>query len=113
MHEMALMEGVFRLIEEQGQAQGFTRVRAIRLEIGRLATVEAEALRFCFDAIQKGSIADGAALEIADAPGTAFCFDCGAAVEIMRRYDDCPRCGGGKLQVTGGDEMLLKELEVE
>jgi hydrogenase nickel incorporation protein HypA/HybF len=113
MHEMALMQGVFQLLEEQGLARGFSRIRTIRLEIGRLATVEPEALRFCFDAIQPGSIADGAVLEIMDAPGTAFCFDCGEAVEIMQRFDDCPRCGGGKLQVTGGDEMLLRELEVE
>ncbi|MCG7980654.1 MAG: hydrogenase maturation nickel metallochaperone HypA, partial [Candidatus Thiodiazotropha endolucinida] len=29
------------------------------------------------------------------------------------RYEACPECGSYQLQVTGGDEMRIKELEVE
>jgi hydrogenase nickel incorporation protein HypA/HybF len=33
-------------------------------------------------------------------------------VAISARGAPCPRCGGVKLLVQGGDEMRLKEMEV-
>jgi hydrogenase nickel incorporation protein HypA/HybF len=74
--------------------------------------VEADALRFCFDVVTRGSVAEGCRLDIVDTPGTAWCIQCETPVEVTQRYDDCPRCGGHQLQVTGGTEMRVKELEV-
>jgi hydrogenase nickel incorporation protein HypA/HybF len=72
--------------------------------------VEVEALRFCFDAVVRGSVAEGARLEILDSPGTAWCFGCSATVPLAARGDACPACGGYQLQVNGGTEMRVKEL---
>ena len=44
--------------------------------------------------------------------GTAYCLDCETSVAIAARGAPCPRCGGAKLLVQGGDEMRLKEMEV-
>lgn len=112
MHEMALTEGIIRVLEEQAQAQRYGRVKTVWLEIGELSTVDPEALRFCFEAISGGTLADGATMEVVRVPGQAFCMHCGKTVHVSQRYDDCPDCGGG-LHVTGGDEMRIKELEVE
>ncbi len=103
------MRGVIEAHAAQGAARKVTRVR---LEIGRLAGVEIEALRFGFDVVMRGSVAEGATLEIIDQPGRAWCFDCGCAVEISARLDDCPRCGGAQLKATGGDAMRIKDIEV-
>ena len=113
MHEVSLCEGVLQIIEEQGRIDGFCRVRTVRLEIGRLAGVEAEAMRFGFDAVAKGSIADGARLEIVEIPGTAWCPHCRRHVGVELRFDACPHCGHGPLALTGGDRMRVLELEVE
>ena len=78
-----------------------------------MSTVDPEALRFCFEAIRSGTVAEGAALEIIRTPGQAYCMDCANAVHVGQRYDPCPDCGGDSLQVTGGDEMRVKEVEVE
>jgi hydrogenase nickel incorporation protein HypA/HybF len=32
---------------------------------------------------------------------------------VSTRHDACPRCGSFQLQVTGGTELRVKELEVE
>ncbi len=37
---------------------------------------------------------------------------CGETINIAERYEPCPQCGTFELQVTGGDEMRIKELEV-
>ena len=69
MHELSLAESALQIIEESARAEGFCRVRTVVLEIGQLASVEVEALRFCFDAVLRGSLAEGAALEIIEVPG--------------------------------------------
>ena len=113
MHEMSLAEGVLQLIEAEAGAQGFTRVTRVCLEIGQLSSVEPEALAFCFDAVTQGSIAAGASLELQAVAGCGWCLPCGQTVALTRLYDACPRCGGYQVQVTGGTEMRVKELEVE
>jgi hydrogenase nickel incorporation protein HypA/HybF len=42
------------------------------LEIGRLSSVEPEALAFCFDLVM-GRIAEGARLQIDALPGSGWC----------------------------------------
>jgi len=113
MHEMSLCEGVLQLLEAHAEKEGFRRVRVVRLEIGALAGVEPEAMRFGFDVVMKGTLADGARLEIIELPGRAWCLCCGESVEIGQRFDPCPKCGGYQLQITGGEELRVKELEVE
>jgi hydrogenase nickel incorporation protein HypA/HybF len=113
MHEISLCESVVQLIEVQARVQGFRQVRLVRLEIGNLAGVELEAMRFGFEAVARGTIADGAGLEIIEVPGTAWCPHCRRQVGVQLRYDACPECGHLPLQLTGGDQMRVLELEVE
>ena len=113
MHEMSLAEGIIQLIEDAARDQGFARVRTVWLEIGRLSSVETESLRFCFDAVSRQTLADGARLEIVDVPGQAWCLRCSRGIELPTLYDPCPHCDGYQIQVTGGTEMRVKELEVD
>jgi hydrogenase nickel incorporation protein HypA/HybF len=112
MHEMSLCEGIRGVIEDQARLYAFARVTCLRLEIGRFAGVEKAALSFAFDVVMRGSPAEGARLEMADLPGRALCYDCGAEVEIDERFDPCPLCGGARLMPSGGDEMRIKDMEV-
>ncbi|SPF79383.1 hydrogenase maturation nickel metallochaperone HypA [Pseudoprimorskyibacter insulae] len=112
MHEMSLCEGIRTVIEDSARANGFTKVRSIRVEIGKFAGVEKPALEFAFDVVMRGSVAEGARLEMIDLPGKALCYDCVEEVEIETRLSPCPKCGGGKLMPNGGDEMRIKDLEV-
>jgi hydrogenase nickel incorporation protein HypA/HybF len=113
MHEMSLAEGVLQLIEDSAKTQNFSRVKTVWLEIGQLAGVEVEAMKFCFDAVVRDSIAEDAKLEIIDIPGQAWCLHCAEVVHVTALYDACPRCGSHQMQVTGGNEMRVKELDVE
>lgn len=113
MHEMSLAEGVLQIMEEQARVHGFVRVVTVRLEIGALSHVEPEALEFCFAAVTRETVAEGAQLEIIRTPGQAWCMACAQTTRVTSRYDPCPRCGGYELQITAGDEMRVKELEIE
>ncbi len=113
MHEMSLCENILQTLELSAKSHDFKRVKSVWLEIGGLSGVEPEALRFCFDAVTRDSLADNAKLEIVEIPGQAWCMPCAKTVQVWRRFDECPDCGSFQLQVTGGDEMRIKELEVE
>ena len=82
-------------------------------EIGQLAAVEPDSLRFCFDLVMKDSIAEGAVLQIDSLPGRGWCARCAETVPIAALYDACPRCGSYQVQASGGTEMRVKELEIE
>ncbi len=113
MHEMSLAEGVLQIIEDHARSQGFERVTAVTLEIGQLAGVEVEALRFAFDVVTRDSIAEGARLEIDAVPGQGWCLKCSEPVALAALFDACPRCGTYQVQATGGTEMRVKELAVD
>ncbi len=113
MHEMSLAEGVLQLIEDSARQQNFSSVSTVWLEIGELSGVEVEAMKFCFDAVTRDSVAQGARLEIITLPGTGWCMACALSVPMSEVFGECPHCGGHQMQVTGGTEMRLKELEVE
>jgi hydrogenase nickel incorporation protein HypA/HybF len=113
MHEMSLCIGMIDIVRDQALREGASRVTAVRLEVGALAAVDAESLRFCFDAVTRGTLAEGARLEIDTPAGRGWCLGCDSAVAVARRFDPCPTCGSHRIQVTGGDEMRIIELEVE
>ncbi|MEN9478986.1 MAG: hydrogenase maturation nickel metallochaperone HypA [Pseudomonadota bacterium] len=112
MHEMSLAEGILQLVEETAQREQAKTVKTIVLEIGRLSSVEPEALKFCFESVTRGSIAQDAALEIIDVPGVGYCLSCCVTVMMETLYGDCPKCGSYQLQATGGTEMRVKEIEI-
>ena len=113
MHEMALAEGVREIVEDSARANGAQRVAVVRLEIGKLAQVEIEAMRFAFDVVKLGSLAHSARLEIVELDGTAWCMLCSSAVVIAQRGDACPGCGSYQLQVNGGHGMRVMDIEIE
>lgn len=113
MHELAISESILSIIETEAARQSYQRVTKVWLEIGPFSGVETEALRFSFDVVAKGTLAERAALEIVATEGTAWCLPCEKSVPLRQRHDACPACGSHQMQITSGDEMRIKELEVE
>jgi hydrogenase nickel incorporation protein HypA/HybF len=113
MHEMSLAESVREIVEETARSSGARSVTAVRLEIGKLAQVEIEAMRFAFDVVKRGSLANEARLEIVETDGSAWCMRCSESVALARRGDACPKCDSYQLQVTGGDRMRVLDIEID
>ena len=112
MHEMSLCENIREIIEERASADGFSRVQKVWLEVGPLSCVEPDALRFGFDVVMRGSVAEGAALDIATTPATGQCPACGTTTEIAQRFAPCPSCCMGPMAVVSGDQLKISKLEV-
>ena len=113
VHEMSLMEGMLQVIEANAREARYQRVHGVVLEVGQLASVEVEALRFAFEVVTKGTVAEGASLEVEEPPGLGWCGDCDLEVRIQHRFDPCPICDKGPVRITKGAQICLKALDVE
>lgn len=110
MHELSITESVVDICQ---RAAAGRRVTAVVLEIGELSGVAPEAVEFCFEACTRESLLAGAELRIERAPALGRCHDCGAEIALQAYYDPCSACGGHHLEITSGEELRVKELEVE
>ena len=110
---MSLAEGVLQLVEDTARREQAHRVKLVVLEIGRMSSVQPEALSFCFDVVTRNSVLEGAALEIVDVPGAGWCMQCAATVPMTELYGSCPTCGSYQVQPTGGTEMRVREIGIE
>ena len=108
MHELAIMESV---IDELADRLGPERVAIVRLEIGTLAGVDVDALRFCFDVCTRGTRFAGAQLEILAIAARARCHTCGNE-QATRALGAACSCGSFDRELVTGDELRLKDVEV-
>jgi hydrogenase nickel incorporation protein HypA/HybF len=70
-------------------------------------------LSFCFSIVAKDSIASGAYLNVEEVPVSGHCNDCSADFKVEEYNYLCPKCGSAKVQVTGGTELRIKDIEIE
>lgn len=112
MHELSLMESLRDILEAEAVSQHFETVQVIELTMGPFSHVEAEALRFCFDSVMRGSLAEEAELRIHWQVAAARCPVCGHHCSPQTRYDPCPACGAFGLKIESGDELMISHLEV-
>jgi len=113
MHELALMACMMEIILGEARSQGFSKVSKVVLEIGEMAGVEPEAMRFAFDVSSCGTLAAGAELAIEQPEGLVQCLDCLRTAPVRKVLGCCPHCAGTRLEVVAGKEMRLKFLEVD
>ena len=112
MHELSLCESLLDILKSEAETAKFTKVKRITLELGPLSTVEPDAMRFGFDVVMRGTLADGARLDIVTEPAEARCLGCFELITVSDRLAPCPKCGSTELQISGGDALRIKELEV-
>lgn len=113
MHELSLCQSAFEIIERQARANHARRVSAVWLEIGALSCIEVDALRFSFDIVCRDTLAQGCQLNVTTIPAEAWCWDCSRGITVTRHDEGCPHCGSHNLRVSGGDEMQIKQIEIE
>ena len=110
MHELSITRNVVAIVAEHAAGKRVTRVR---LEIGSLSAVMPDAIRFCFDICASDTALAGARLEIDEIPGRGRCGACKSEVAMGVPAGRCPDCGAAGLEVIAGQELNIKEMEVE
>jgi hydrogenase nickel incorporation protein HypA/HybF len=108
MHELSITESIVEAITER---VGASTVGVVRLEIGGLSGVVADAVRFCFEVCAQGTPLEGARLEIAEVPGRTYCRDCLITAESTDGILLCP-CGSANVEVVDGRQLKIRNVEL-
>ncbi|WP_071188916.1 hydrogenase maturation nickel metallochaperone HypA [Trichormus sp. NMC-1] len=109
MHELGITQNIIAIVRENAQGK---KVQRVLLEIGQLSAIMPDAIKFCFDICAKDTIVEGALLEILEIPGMAKCRQCGTKFYVEKPFGIC-ECGSVQLDIITGEELKIKEIEVE
>ncbi len=114
MHEMSLVQGLLSQLHDLAREHKKTKVITVRMEIGPLSGVVIDSFQFGFDILSKEApLTREASLVIESSPATYRCCGCGLEVEAEKRPDTCPACTETLLIPEGGDEIILRQVEME
>ena len=70
MHETHLIEPIIKGISEHAQEEGGKSVKKVRIKVGILTGITQESFKETFSVLAKGTILEGAELELTFFPGS-------------------------------------------
>ncbi len=113
MHEMSIAQSALDIILQESQNHKVNRVISVALKVGELSAVETESLRFCFELLTKGTLAEGARLDIERVEVTCRCQDCGSNFTVQDLMFSCPSCKSNRVEMLSGRELSVESFEAE
>ena len=113
MHEYAVTEGLLKLVLEEAQKAGASKITEIRLVIGDLSTIIDESVQIYFDLMSEETLAYGAKLVFRRVTARFMCKDCGCDYEKPVKGYDCPKCSGMGMPTGVGREFYVESMDVE
>jgi hydrogenase nickel incorporation protein HypA/HybF len=113
MHEVALANDLVEQILSSVAGRGVARVLEVDLDVGAQRLVVPEALRMAFEAAARGTVAEGARLEIQEVAARAVCGSCGSEFRPGIDCYLCPACGRADARIVEGNDIILQSLSCE
>ncbi len=124
MHEFSAAMAILDTVLQVAKDNNAKKIIKVVVELGELTYLNPEQVKFGFDVLSKGTIAEGAEIIFEIIPGKLKCFNCGYVGEINR--DDtidhsfisiqmlrCPKCGSSETDIIGGNDSIVKNIEIE
>lgn len=114
MHELSIVQGLCDQLAELAREHGARRVHRLVVEVGAISNVVPELLRQAFLAVREvDPLVAEAVLEIRERALMVECADCSRRAEPGELRFRCPHCGSADVRVVQGEELLLRDVELE
>ena len=110
-HEMASQ--VLEIIDRAAYRNAVHHVVAVHLEIGGRRGLNLDRLIHDFEVAARGTVAEGARLEVRVLPVRHHCHNCGSEFEADASDRPCPRCGHPHTEAVSGEEARVVDMEVD
>ena len=113
MDERELANHVFEVLDQAAHRKSLGHVMSVRLAIGGRRNFDLDRLRSNFADIARGTVADGAHLEVKILPVRHHCRNCGGDFDGSAAEAPCPSCGHPVTEALGGEELRVLDIQVE
>ena len=111
MHELSIAQRMCETVIAHTPSK--QRVLKITVELGPLCGIVPDALAFCFPVVAPSFGLSQARLCLKLIRATASCPQCEMVFNIETMWETCPKCDYGPVTISGGQELRIKEIEVE
>jgi hydrogenase nickel incorporation protein HypA/HybF len=113
MHEQSIVESLLTLALEKAEKGGARKIVCINLVVGDYTGVVEDAVNFYFGFLSNNTIAAGAKINYTHVPGQLRCRDCDILFPLQKHDYHCPKCEGKRVEIVGGRELYIENMEVE
>ncbi|HEX9077834.1 MAG TPA: hydrogenase maturation nickel metallochaperone HypA [Anaerolineae bacterium] len=113
MHELGIAQEMIKVALEYAARNNATRITVFNIEISAAADESEDSLRFHFEHLTRGTIAEGAQIEITRVPVRAKCLACGNEFDWELPEAVCPRCASARIRAVLQDEFRLVSIDAE
>jgi len=110
MHELSVASAV---IDTAVSHSGGCPVTVVSVRVGGLRQVVPDSLRFYFEIVARGTVCEGARLELTEVEPRLCCAACGREWELQFPAFRCPDCASADVTVMCGEELQVDYIEVE
>lgn len=120
MHELSMADGILKAVLENAQKNEATEVLEVTIEIGKMALINPEQVKFMLDVLTEDTIANKANFIIEEVPIEIQCSKCGfegeANSDDLDHYTpmvECPKCENKRLSIVNGKDCIVKNIIIE
>ena len=113
MHELSIAQEIIDVAVQTIPSENYHLVKAIRISIGEFCNIIPDSLLFCYNSLIDSSPILNCRLEIESIPLTVYCSSCNVNIEIKQPNFFCSKCGGTDIKIVSGQELSIKEIELE
>jgi hydrogenase nickel incorporation protein HypA/HybF len=112
MHEVGLMQDALTIAMEHAREAGAQHIERVRLRVGVGTGLAADSLELAFEIAARGTIAEGARLDLEEVPMRCYCERCDLEFTPGDLFVACPKCHDFGVVVRHGYECELGSIEV-
>ena len=114
MHELGLVNYVVKQVGKIAEENQVEKVSSVTLEFGEVSGIVSSYLYSYWDwYTKKFPMFEGAKLLCETIPAVTWCDDCKQTYPTVKYGKTCPHCGSGNTWLQQGNEMNIKQIEVE
>jgi hydrogenase nickel incorporation protein HypA/HybF len=110
VHELSVSSAIVRTVERHAAGR---RVTVVNVRVGRMRQVVPATLAYYFDFVARGTVCEGARIELEVVEARLCCRACEHVWTIELREFRCPACSGAEVEVASGDELEVESIELE
>ncbi|MDE6694210.1 MAG: hydrogenase maturation nickel metallochaperone HypA [Bacteroidales bacterium] len=113
MHELGIVFYIIKDVKKVAEENKVSHVGKVVMNIGEVSTVVPEYLTDCWRwAADKEDVLRGCELKVNTIPAVTHCDACGKDYPTVAHGRTCPFCQSGETWLLHGNEVEIKEIEV-
>jgi len=115
MHELPIVQSIFDICVKHATVNKVKKIIAVNLKVGEVSDLQDEWIQRYFDFLSKGTIVQGARLNIERVPLVVRCKKCAESFRVDLRDGrkvECPKCRATEFAYVSGREYTVDSMEV-